>query len=113
MTRYHLVKVSSSIVEESYEDGEGRNTGCGLNEKIGKTFDSLEELKEHIKDVYVSEELELEGDNSFQTCSQVADHSEAQNGGWMTPTAEEIAQWKKKEIILYLELFTFSFLEVS
>ena len=111
MTRFHLVSVSSSIVEDIYEEGEGKETGCGLNEQIGKTFDSLNKLEEYLKSYYDLEDLEKEG-MTFVTSVGRANHSEKQNGGWMVPTPDEIEQWKQKKVTLYLEHYSFGYLEV-
>lgn len=56
-------------------------------------------------------EYGIEGD-SMITSKTVADHSEAQNGGWFEATEQEIAQWEQGEIVLYSENYYIKFLEI-
>lgn len=115
MPQYHLISIESDIVEDSYEDGEGKSTGCGLSgEKVGKSFPTLEALAKYCHDYHGLPEnfadYEREGD-TLCTTKQVADHSQAQNGGWMEPTAAEVEKWQKGELMLYSEHFIVKFLE--
>lgn len=114
--RIHLVSLSSEIYEDSYEHGEGDFTGCGIHGMaIGKTFASLEDaaqwLKEHFGLFSSLTEYHIE-DGYIQTSITVADHSNAQNGGWFEPTEKEYEAWRKGELMLYSENFTVSYLKV-
>ena len=53
MSRIHLVKISSKIYEDTYNEGFVSFTGCGLrNEPIGKSFDSIDSALKHLHDHY-------------------------------------------------------------
>jgi len=109
----HLVSISSEICEDSYEEGEGKCTGAGLSdEKIGKDFKSEKEMFEWLSDNYglpiKKEDYECTR-KDCQTDKLVADHSEAQNGGWFKPRKEEIAKWKKGKMKLYNEHYRVRF----
>jgi len=108
--KIHVVSISSDIHEDSYEQGEGKHVaGVGLhNERIGKTFNSAKEMCKWLASHYgLSEkpmDYSLDEDNeAIQTDRMVADHSDKQNGGWMEPTDEETALWKKGKMTLYNE----------
>jgi hypothetical protein len=104
--KIHLLSISSEINEDSYTAGDGKSTGAGLSEKIGKTFNSAKDMCKWLSSHYgLSDDINDYDfdDSTFQTDKQVADHSEAQNGGWMEPTTEEIAEWKKGNLVLYNE----------
>lgn len=110
--RVHLVSVTSEISEDDYRNGEGESVGAGLSEKVGKTFPSMEKMLEYLASHFgLSKDLNdyEEDDDSLQTDKQVADHSEEQNGGWMTPTPEEIREWKAGKTKLYTEHFRITF----
>jgi hypothetical protein len=121
--KHHLIAISSNIIEDSYEDGELGSTGCGYqDEKIGKTFDSLEAMIKYLHDYYsLSDKINDYEKNEFnQNCEQilntsclVSNHSEAQNGGWFKPTENEIEEWKKGLFKLYTETYTIRFLKIS
>ncbi|MDD2742044.1 MAG: hypothetical protein PHV02_07215 [Rhodocyclaceae bacterium] len=112
--KYHLVSVLSEIYEDDYENGEGDFTGCGLNCRIGKTFNTLQEmiaylaasfgLSENIHDFDAVEKGRL------VTSKTVANHCEAQNGGWFEATEKEIKDWAAGKMKLYSENFSFHFL---
>jgi hypothetical protein len=112
----HLVSISSEIIEDSYNEGEMAGTGCGLqNQKIGRTFDSVQKALKWLTDNYsgLTEDLvdyDTECENVLRTSAQVADHSNSQNGGWMEPTAKEIALWKKGKGKLFVEHFDVIFI---
>jgi|TARA_Y100000034_G_scaffold133551_1_gene199338 hypothetical protein len=106
--RYFLEYITSEIYEDSYEEGECRFTGCGLDKThIGKFFNTKEEMAKYLADYYgLSEDVNdyiTDINGSWETDRQVADHSEAQNGGWFKPTEKEIEQWKQDKIKLYVE----------
>ena len=44
----HLISVTSEIVLDNYDEGLTDCTGCGLNEKIGITFDTEQDLLNHL-----------------------------------------------------------------
>lgn len=105
----HLVRISSSICEDSYEEGEGASTGCGLSdERIGKDFKSKKEMLKWLEQNYglSSNPDHYEFDEVrgvAETDKLVADHSNEQNGGWFEPTKEEKEQWKRGRKKLYNE----------
>lgn len=113
--RYHLVKLRSEIYEDDYEQGMGGYTGCGYaSECIGQTFDTEQDAIKHLASTYgLPDELsDYEWDHvagTIATAKMVADHSNAQNGGWFEPTEEERERWVRGEQKLYTEEFTVSF----
>lgn len=112
--KYHLVALSSDIVEDDFEAGEGVSTGCGYNrELIGQTFDSLKAMIAYLASCFgLSEDPSdygVEG-NRLCTSKMVADHSNAQNGGWFEPTEEEKKSWRRGNTRLYSENFSIHFL---
>jgi hypothetical protein len=109
--RIHIVSIRSDIYEDSYEEGLGKSTGCGLSVKIGKTFHTLRGAFNFLERYHSITDLE-EDRGEFHTSNMVADHSEAQNGGWFPPTEEEFADWRKGKIKLYSEEFTVKILRV-
>jgi hypothetical protein len=109
--RFHIVSVHSDIYEDSYDDGLGKSTGCGLSDQIGKTFNTLEEAFVFLEKHYRLTDLEKDN-GKFRTSLMVADHSEAQNGGWFTPTEKEFADWQEGKIKLYSEEFTVEILNI-
>lgn len=105
--KVHLVKLSSDIVEDHYELGAGKSTGCGYsNEPVGKTFESFEAMLKYLADYYGlssdANDYENEGSKLY-TSKTVANHSEAQNGGWFEPTEAELEAWSNGELMLYSE----------
>ena len=109
MSRIHLVKISSKIYEDTYNEGFVSFTGCGLrNEPIGKSFDSIDSALKHLHDHYglpVGKENYDIDDVLIQTSKMVADQSNQQNGGWFEPTDNEYEAWKKGKTKLYTEDF--------
>lgn len=105
--KVHLVKLSSDIVEDHYELGAGKSTGCGYsNEPVGKTFESFEAMLKYLADYYglSSDANDYENeDGKLYTSKTVANHSEAQNGGWFEPTEAELEAWTNGELMLYSE----------
>ena len=114
----HLVKISSTIYEDTFKEGFCENTNCGLrNEAIGKSFDSIDSALKHLHDHYklpvVKENYDIDdGDGLIKTSKMVADHSSHQNGGWFEPTDNEYEAWKKGEKMLYTENFTVEYLSI-
>ncbi len=116
----HLISVSSEIVLDNYDEGLTDSTGCGLDEKIGITFKTDQDLLDHLhshygvgKDIH-DYEVNIDSPHStMQTERTVANHCDAQNGGWMKPTDEEIELWKKGKFKLYCETYVFTFLTVG
>ncbi len=105
-----LLSISSETYEDSYKDGQLGSTGAGLpNTPIAKDFASTKEMLEYLAQNYgLSTDLndyDTDTDGKLHTTKQVADHSEAQNGGWMEPTKEEVEAWKKGQGKLYDEEF--------
>tara|TARA_B100001093_G_scaffold502594_1_gene555799 strand:+ start:347 stop:820 length:474 start_codon:yes stop_codon:yes gene_type:complete len=98
------------IYEDSYENGELGRTGAGMNGGAKGRYRSFEDV---INDF--SKEYGLSSDPAhwiitfngarwqLETARQVADHTEAQNGGWMPPTKTEIVEWMQGEYKLYSE----------
>lgn len=116
MSKIHLVEISSDIVEDSFKEGLLTSTGCGLSgEKIGKTFEDMPAMLKYLSSYYgLSEELAAYEENGteLETAKAVANHSEAQNGGWFEPTEEEYALWKRGKLKLYSEMFIIKYLHV-
>jgi len=104
----YLESVNSTITEDSYDKGLGNETGCGLDMKIGHKFSNIKELKDYIKSYYGLSDVEIEG-QIIRSSNLVADHSQAQNGGWFEPTKKEIDFWKNGKMKLYLEEYEFNF----
>lgn len=113
--KYHLVSLKSEIYEDDYEQGMGGYTGCGYSsECIALSFETEQDAIKHLASSYgLSEELsDYEWDHvagTIATAKMVADHSNAQNGGWFEPTEEERERWVRGEQKLYTEEFTVSF----
>ncbi len=112
--KYHLVSVSSDICEDDYEEGEGASTGCGLGAlQVGRTFDTFQQMLQYLASYFGLPNDEpgyhVEG-NTLHTSKTVADHSNAQNGGWFDPTEAELKDWKEGKIKLYSENFLIKFL---
>ena len=103
----HVIALSSDIVKDSFDEGEGSSTGCGYQgQAIGKSFPSMEAAIGYLSAYYgyssnVSD-WEIRS-NSIESSKMVANHSDAQNGGWFDPTESEISQWKRGELMLYSE----------
>jgi len=116
MSCIHLVRISSTIYEDSYNEGFGENTNCGLrNEPIGKSFDSIDSALKHLHGYYglpVGKENYDIDDELIRTSKMVADHSNQQNGGWFEPTDNEYETWKKGKTKLYTENFTVEYLSI-
>lgn len=112
---YHLVSLTSDICLDDPEHGEGASTGCGYgHEAIGKSFPTLEELVKYLASVYgLSDNLnDYEQDGQTLRYSKtVADHSQAQNGGWFEPTEAELAAWHAGTMKLYSENFDIDWLD--
>lgn len=113
MLKYHLVDVSSEIFEDDYLEGEKDSTGCGLNgQPIGRTFDSIAAAVDYLAEVFGLPEAVTDyglEPNALVTSKQVANHGEAQNGGWFEPTSDEVLAWKRGEQKLYSEDFIIRF----
>jgi hypothetical protein len=110
----HLIQLSSDIVEDDPEDGLLDSTGCGYcGQAIGRSFDTDEKAIAYLADTYgYSSDIpswEIRA-SSMQSSKQVANHSEAQNGGWMVPTEAETQAWLSGKFKLYEELVTVNFL---
>ena len=106
---FHLVSLSSDICYDDFDLGEGPSTGCGLQgERLGLTFETLPALIKFLADIYGlpadAADYDIERD-SIRCSKTVADHSDAQNGGWFDPTEEEIDRWKQGQQTLYVEHF--------
>ncbi len=107
-SKLSLMSLHSEIYEDSFSEGQLDSTGAGLpNTPIAKEFSSAKEMLEYLAKNYgLSTDLndyDTETPGELHTAKQVADHAEAQNGGWMEPTPEEVAAWKKGEGKLYDE----------
>jgi hypothetical protein len=114
----YLESIESTIHEDSFENGEGESTGCGLREKIGQRFKDKKEMLQYLEKMHglSSDENDYEeGDQkeTLETDKQCANHSEEQNGGWMTPTSSEIEQWKAGKLKLYNEHYRIVFHYIS
>lgn len=105
----HVERLICDIYEDHPEEGVGEHTGAGMTEPIGKTFANREAMAKYLSDCYglsadVGDyEQDDEKRNVIRTSRAVANHSEAQNGGWMDPTEEEVAAWLAGRQKLYLE----------
>lgn len=120
--KMHLTSLTSEIYEDSYEEGEGAYTGAGLNERLSKTVDSLEQAIKYLDKGYglssklQDYDIQEDADRDvviLQTSRMVADHSDAQNGGWMEPTDKEFELWKKGKMKLYVENLTVTLHQVA
>lgn len=114
MPNIHIINFSSDILENSYEDGELRSTGCGYqNEPVGKSFDDMQKAISYLNKTYGMpgdvKDYEIDHSEIF-TSMMVADHSAKQNGGWMEPTRQEKELWMQNKFKLYSENFRISFL---
>lgn len=103
----HLIAMKSDIVEDNYENGELDSTGCGYrNEAIGRSFGTtLEAIGFLAKYFGFSPEVanwEISA-TSLRTSRLVANHTEAQNGGWLEPTEHELRNWRRGLTKLYEE----------
>lgn len=111
--KIHLVDVSSDIVEDSFIEGEGRSTGCGLrNEKIGKSFECMADMLKYLATTYGLSALEKDYNKSphtLETSRTVANHTAAQNGGWFEATPTELDAWRKGVLLLFSENFTVNY----
>ena len=111
----HVERLICDIYEDHPEDGVGNHTGAGMTDPVGKTFANLDALVAYMASTYgLSEdashyELDDEKPNILRTSRAVANHSEAQNGGWMDPTDEEFAAWNAGKLKLYLEEYRIEF----
>lgn len=118
---YHLVSLSSEINEDHFESGDGASTGCGYQgEKIGKTFETFPEMLAYLASHYglSANEADYNVDNEkgrrqLHYSKTVADHSQAQNGGWFEPTAAELEQWRAGTLQLYSEDYVINWLEAA
>lgn len=106
---FHLVGLTSDICEDNFEEGEGASTGCGLRLAIGKTFATFPDMLKYLAGTYglsaSKNDYNDEGNGTLETSRAVANHSNAQNGGWFEPTEEEYAQWRAGKLKLYVENF--------
>lgn len=109
----HLVKLSSDIVEDHFEHGAGDSTGCGYsNEPVGKTFESFDAMLKYLADYYgLSADInDYENEGGILRFSKtVANHADAQNGGWFEPTDAELEAWARGEQVLYSEDFSIEY----
>jgi len=117
----HLVSLSSDICEDHFEEGEGKSTGCGYtNEKIGQTFDTFEQMLAYLGKTYgLSANVAdyggecCKGHRQLHYSKTVANHSDAQNGGWFEPTEEELARWRAGALMLYSEDYVINWHQVA
>lgn len=117
----HLVSISSDICEDSFPDGDGKSTGCGYtDEKIGKTFDTFEDMLVYLEKTYgLSAKVAdyggycCKGHRQLYYSKTVANHSDAQNGGWFEPTEEELIRWRNGALMLYSENYTINWHSVA
>lgn len=112
----HLSSLSSDICIDDLEEGIGASTGLGYqNELISKTFDSLEDMVKYLASMYgLSDDLNNYEQDGYilRTSKTVADHSQAQNGGWMEPTEAELAAYQEGKMKLYSDEYEIRWLEV-
>ena len=110
----HLISMSSDIVDDLYDEGDGESTGCGYQgEPIGKSFETEALAIAYMADMYnyPSDMHSWEISSShMESARQVADHSSVQNGGWMEPTESEIEVWENGSFKLYQDQVTVQFL---
>jgi hypothetical protein len=117
----HLVSLSSDICEDDFEEGEGKSTGCGYQgEKVGKTFDTFPQMLAYLEKNYGLSANETDygvdcnnGQRQLYYSKTVANHSEAQNGGWFEPTKEELARWRAGALMLYSEDYVINWHQVA
>lgn len=117
----HLISLTSDICEDHPENGAGASTGCGYQgEKIGETFATFPEMLVYLERNYglSSNEADYEVDCTERSrklyySKTVANHSEAQNGGWFEATEEELAQWRAGTLKLYSEDYVINWHEVA
>lgn len=113
----HLVDMTSDIVEDSCEEGEGNSTGCGYaGQPLGRTFPTIPAAIQHLASYYGLPANEADytiEEGLLQTSRMVADHTEAQNGGWMEPTSEEMSAWRAGHLKLYSENYDIRFLRCA
>lgn len=113
--KYHLVRLESAIYLDDYEEGQGDYTGCGYQgECIGKTFLTLADATEFLASTYglpadVNAYDLDDATNTLASGRMVADHSNAQNGGWFEPTQAESDAWRLGTFPLYVEDFYIHF----
>lgn len=110
-SQFFLESIDSEIYEDDFEEGEKSHTGCGLPmTPISKKFETKELMLRWIEDNYgyVGFE-EHESPGIMATSKTVADHSNAQNGGWFDPTEEELKLWKEGKCKLYAENVTIQY----
>jgi len=113
-TKIHLVSMIVDIYEDDFENGTGKHTGCGYSESIGETFDSMEQVGAYLKRNFNIEDFGVDEDEKrIWSSKTVADHSDAQNGGWFEATQSELERWHKGELMLYSEDYYFNYLEVA
>jgi len=105
---FFLESIDSEIMEDSYEEGEGSYTGCGLPmTPLAEKFRSKEEMLKWVEDNYGFTDFEEnESPGIMATTKTVANHSSEQNGGWMEPTEKEVELWKLGRGKLYAENVT-------
>lgn len=112
--RYHLVSLSSDICEDDFESGEGASTGCGYSgEPIGQTFLTLSDMLGYLERTFglsnKPQDYNIE-DAHLTTSKTVANHCDAQNGGWFEATEAELEAWRKGRMKLYSEDYSIHFL---
>ena len=120
--KIHITTIYTEIHEDDWEHGMGEDTGCGGTYGVNKTFDTIQDILDYLKNQFdLSDEIldynldnNLNGDGKWvlQTTCIVADLSDAQNGGWFKPTSAEIESWKKGNLMLYMEDYFITFHEV-
>ncbi len=105
--RIYLESMSTEIFEDHFNEGLGESTGCGLQDvKIGRAFDTLEDMLKYLDTAFglPCEEVNYRMQpGTLEASKQVADHSQAQNGGWFDPTATEMAAWAAGTGKMYCE----------
>lgn len=115
--RYHLVNINSDICEDTLNEGIGASTGCGLQDlAVGRTFDTLQQMLNYLSSYHGLSANEADYNvepEHLQFDKQVANHSEAQNGGWFEPTEAEVSAWQRGEAKLYNESYDIHYLMVA
>lgn len=116
MSKLHLVSISSDIIEDHFEQGLLESTGCGLSdEKIGVSFPDMAAMLSYLASHYNIGDKQVDYEvtsSELYTEKMVADHSQAQNGGWFEPTEQEYADWREGKIKLFSEAFVIKYLHV-